>query len=91
MLEKASGYREVVMVDSSKMALVQLTQHPSVCRGNRCLLLVKGGHLSHEGLMTFLKGDRRGQWDLPCTYPLSKSFSLKYSICQHVIFWGSVS
>ena len=53
---------------------------------------LQGGHLSHEGFMTCLKGEGwEWQGDLPASAISSNSFSIKYSICQGAIFWGSMS
>lgn len=37
------------------------------------------------------EGQGEGQSDLPVSAVFSNSFSLKYSICQGAIFWGSMS
>lgn len=57
------------------------------------LLLDIERNLSHEGFMVHFRGDGQGegQGDLSVSAFFSNFFSLKYSICQGDIFWGSVS
>lgn len=66
------------------------SQCPSIFR-DKCatFLLVKGGHLSHEVLMTCFGGEGRGQRVIPA--PATAQIPSAYKIpCQGAIFWGSV-
>ena len=55
---------------------------------------LQGRHLSHEGLMTYFRGEVRGtaegQKDHSAS-AVSQTLSLKYSTCQSTISCGNVS
>ena len=76
------------------------SQCPCLKDENISLLWVWGGHFSHESLKTCFKIEGWAKileynsvfyhGDLPASAFSSNFFSLKYSLCQGAVFWGSM-
>ena len=89
--DRTKGY-ELRIVNKGKLARSvhsESPRHPSVFR-DKAAPFLRGGHLSHEGLRACFRV-WRGVRESFLHLCFSDSSSLKYSVCQHNMFWDSVS